>query len=154
MSVFESKGISRIDQPEKHTFGWYVRVRYKGKTRSKFFSDRKYGDKAKAFMKAKSFYKSEMKKIMGKIAGEPVNKIPESILVTKHKDNNTGIVGIQKIKRKRKTGGFYKAYRVTWLDGQKRKTRFFSIEKFGDKEAFKLARKFKKDVMLKEYRLS
>lgn len=150
MGVFTSKGISRIEQPEKFTYGWYVRVRYKGKTISKFFSDNKHGDKAKAFMKAKSYYRKQMKKIMEKIAGEPVDKIPNTILVTKHKDNNTGIVGIQKIKRKRKTGGFYRAYRVTWKEGEKVKNKFFSIEKLGDKEAFALARKFKKDVMLRD----
>ncbi len=101
-------------------------------------------------MKAKSYYRKQMKKIMEKIAGEPVDKIPNTILVTKHKDNNTGIVGIQKIKRKRKTGGFYRAYRVTWKEGEKVKNKFFSIEKLGDKEAFALARKFKKDVMLRD----
>lgn len=148
MGVFSSKGISRIEQPEKFTYGWYVRVRYKGKTKSKFFSDRKYGDRAKAFMKAKSYYKSQMKKIMEKIAGEPVDKVPNTILVTKHKSNNTGIVGIQKIKRKRKNGGYYRAYRVAWKEDGKVKTKFFSIEKFGDKEAFQKARRFKKDVLL------
>ncbi len=148
MGVFESKGISRIEQPEKFTYGWYVRVRYKGKTKSKFFSDRKHGDRAKAFMKAKSYYKQQMKIIMQKIAGEPVDKIPNVVLVTKHKDNNTGVVGVQKIKRKRKTGGFYKAYRVTWTQDGKIKTKFFSIEKYGDKEAFRLARKHKTDVLI------
>jgi hypothetical protein len=33
-------GISRIDQPEKHNHGWFVRVRLKGKTTSKFFADK------------------------------------------------------------------------------------------------------------------
>jgi uncharacterized protein (UPF0248 family) len=150
VGVFTSKGISRIDQPEKFTFGWYVRVRYKGKVKSKFFSDKKHGDKAKAFMKAKSYYKKQMKKIMEKITGEPVDKIPDTIIVTKHRNNNTGVVGIQKIKRKRKTGGFYRAYRVTWKDDGRVKTRFFSIEKFGDKDAFQMARSFKKDVMLRD----
>jgi hypothetical protein len=150
MTIFSSKGISRIDQPEKFTFGWYVRFRYQGQIKSKFFSDRKYGGRDKAFMKAKSYYKKQMKKIIKKITGEEVDKIPNTILVTKHKSNNTGIVGIQKIKRERKTGGSYQAYRVAWKDNDKVKTKFFSIEKFGDKDAFELARKFKKDIIFRE----
>jgi hypothetical protein len=150
MTIFSSKGISRIEQPEKFTFGWYVRFRYQGKIKSKFFSDRKYGGRAKAFMKAKSYYKKQMKRIIKMITGEEVDKIPNTILVTKHKSNNTGIVGIQKIKRKRKTGGFYQAYRVAWKDQDRVKTKFFSIEKYGDKDAFEKARKFKKDIIFRE----
>jgi hypothetical protein len=33
------KGISRIDCPERKTVGWYVRVRLKKVTKSKFISD-------------------------------------------------------------------------------------------------------------------
>ncbi|MFZ0389883.1 MAG: AP2 domain-containing protein [Calditrichia bacterium] len=147
-TVFSSKGISRIEQPEKFTFGWYVRVRYKGKVKSKFFSDKKHGDRAKAFMKARSFYKQQMKKVLGKIAGEPVDHVPDTVIVTQHKSNNTGIVGIQKIKRKRKTGGWYKAYRVAWKENGKVKTKFFSVEKYGEKEAFQLARNLKTERLL------
>ena len=67
MTIFTSKGISRIEQPEKFTFGWYVRYRYQGQIKSKFFSDRKHGGRDKAFMKAKSYYKKQMKKIIKKI---------------------------------------------------------------------------------------
>ena len=35
------KDIARIDQDIKRTHGWYVRVRYLGKTYSKVFSDRR-----------------------------------------------------------------------------------------------------------------
>ncbi len=149
MSIFSSKGISRIEQPEKFTFGWYVRFRYHGQVKSKFFSDKKYGGRDKAFMKAKSYYKKQMRRIFKKITGEEVKRIPNTILVTKHKSNNTGIVGIQKIKRKRKTGGYYRAYRVAWKEGDKVKTKFFSIEKYGDKEAFAMARRFKKEILFR-----
>ncbi|MEN8142257.1 MAG: hypothetical protein ABFQ82_01510 [Thermodesulfobacteriota bacterium] len=37
------KDVARIDQESKRTHGWYVRVRFKGKTHSKFFSDKKTG---------------------------------------------------------------------------------------------------------------
>ena len=41
-------GISRIDQPEKRTRGFFVRVSRRGKIHSAFFTDLKYGGKAEA----------------------------------------------------------------------------------------------------------
>ncbi|MDD5261337.1 MAG: hypothetical protein PHD76_05750 [Methylacidiphilales bacterium] len=50
------RGVSRIDQPEKHNHGFYVRLTARKKHFSKFFSDRKHGGKAKALVAAKKFY--------------------------------------------------------------------------------------------------
>lgn len=49
------KNISRIDQPSKNTFGWFVRIRRDGRQISKFFSDGKFGSKEEALKKAISF---------------------------------------------------------------------------------------------------
>lgn len=49
------KNISRIDQPSKNTFGWFVRIRRDGRQISKFFSDGKYGGKDEALKKATDF---------------------------------------------------------------------------------------------------
>jgi len=51
----EMKNISRIDQQEKNTFGWFVRIRRDGRQISKFFSDGKHGGKDEALVVAKSF---------------------------------------------------------------------------------------------------
>lgn len=48
-------GIARIDQPEKHTHGWYVRVRVKNKVVSKYFADKQFGGKTKALAQAIRF---------------------------------------------------------------------------------------------------
>ncbi|GAB4378702.1 MAG: hypothetical protein Kow0042_27390 [Calditrichia bacterium] len=147
-SIFKAKGVSRIEQPEKHNFGWYVRVRYKGEVKNKFFSDKKNGGKAKAFQLAKSWYKKEIKKIVKRIGGGAIEAgIPSGILVTVNKRNNTGVVGVQRIERKKKTTT-YRAYRVTFKEGGKHKTRFFSIDKYGDKQAFEMARRFKAEKLL------
>lgn len=37
------KDVARIDQESKRTHGWYVRVKFMGKTHTKFFFDGKYG---------------------------------------------------------------------------------------------------------------
>lgn len=147
--MWTHKGVSRIDQAEKNTYGWYVRIRYKGETKSKFFADKKYGGRDKAFYQAKNWYKKESNKILRRIGGRDFEGrgIVDGILVTVHKDNNTGIVGIQKIVRKKKTTT-YRAYRVVFKDHGKYKTKFFSIDKYGDKEAFEMARKFRAEKLL------
>ncbi|GAB4339659.1 MAG: hypothetical protein Kow0037_24880 [Calditrichia bacterium] len=149
--IFHAKGVSRIEQPEKHNFGWYARARYKGEVRSKFFSDKKYGGRAKAFQLAKSWYRKEIKEIIKKIGGESFSEvsIPKGAIVTYNKKNNTGVVGVQKITRKKKTKT-YVAYRVTYKENGKYKTKFFSVEKYGDKEAFEKARRFKAEKLVKQ----
>lgn len=49
------KNISRIDQPSKNTYGWFVRIRRDGKKISRFFSDGKYNGKDEALLSAKAF---------------------------------------------------------------------------------------------------
>lgn len=55
MMTGDMKNISRIDQPSKNTFGWFVRIRRDGKSISRFFSDGKYGGKKKALVSARTF---------------------------------------------------------------------------------------------------
>lgn len=49
------RNISRIDQPDKNTFGWFVRIRRDGNRVNKFFSDWKYGGRDQALQQARSF---------------------------------------------------------------------------------------------------
>jgi len=49
-------GVSRIDQPEKHNHGFYVRLTRNGKKFAKFFSDKKFKGKNKALVAAKAHY--------------------------------------------------------------------------------------------------
>lgn len=146
MKKSSSKGISRIESEDSHTYGWYVRVRFDGKVKSKFFSDRKNGGVAQALNKARRFYKREMQTILVKTHGAAPEKLPNRILVTKNKNNNTGIVGVQKIERQNAGGSIYEAYRVCWTEKNgKARTKFFSVAKFGDQEAFKKACEFRRE---------
>ena len=45
------RGVTRIDQPENGTAGWFVRVGWKGKTplRVAYFADKKWGGKEIAY---------------------------------------------------------------------------------------------------------
>lgn len=143
------KGISRIDSDHNHTHGWYVRIRQNGKVRSKFFSDRKYGGISKALMKARRYYRKQMQLIFQEALGSVPDKIPDRVIVTKNKHNNTGVIGVQRIERSNPGGSTYRAYRVCWTgqDGKAR-TKFFSINKYGEKKAFKMACQHRKDKLL------
>jgi len=51
----QERGISRIDQDERHTHGWYVRVQRAGRSVAKFFPDQALGGKGKALAAARKF---------------------------------------------------------------------------------------------------
>ncbi len=145
------KGISRIDSDHNHTHGWYVRVRQNGTVRSKFFSDQKHGGVAKALMKARRFYKNQMKEVVAETLGEVPEKLPNRVIVTKNRNNNTGVVGVQLVERRNPGGSLYRAYRVCWSDKSgKSHTKFFSIKKLGREEAFQLARQYRKEKLLED----
>jgi hypothetical protein len=118
------KDIARIDQESKRTHGWYVRVRFLGKTHSKFFSDKKCGGRYSSLLSAISWRdKTEAK--LGKIR---TNKHMVTV-----SNSGTGVVGVrlnEKLNR----------YEVSWVteSGKQGKTSV-SISKHGKKNAFNKA---------------
>jgi hypothetical protein len=65
MSSEESQrtpGISRIDQPEKRTHGFFVRLRRKGKMFTGFFGDKSHGGRDQALEAAQVYYQKLVKK--------------------------------------------------------------------------------------------
>ena len=114
------KDISRIDQEIKTTHGWYVRVRFKGKTLSKFFSDRKYGGRYSSLLSAISWRdKTEQK----------LGKIRTNKHIVTHTSSKSGVVGVRLNERLNR-------FDVSWvtLQGKQGKTSV-SIAKHGKKEA-------------------
>lgn len=118
------KDISRIDQESKRSHGWYVRVRYLGVIRSKFFSDRKNGGKGASLLGALSWRNETEKKL-----GKPRT---DKHIVTKTK-TPTGVVGVRLVDKLGR-------YEVTWVDkdGKPGKTSV-SLRKHGKAGAFKRA---------------
>lgn len=118
------KDIARLDQSSKHTYGWYVRVRFNGKTHSKLFSDLKHGGRAASLLAAIAWRDSTEEEI-----GKPRT---DRNIVTMSK-TNAGIVGVrlnEKLNR----------YEVSWvtLQGKQGKTTV-SILRHGKEKAFKIA---------------
>jgi hypothetical protein len=124
------KDIARIDQDIKRTHGWYVRVRYLGKTYSKFFSDRKCGGRYSSLLAALAWRdKTEIK--LGKVR---TNKHIVTI-----SNSKTGVVGVRhntKLNR----------YEVSWVTafGIQGKTSV-SINKHGKDRAFAMACNIRKE---------
>lgn len=115
------KDIARIDQESKRTHGWYVRVRYLGRTHSKFFSDGKCGGRYSSLLSVIAWRnKIEMK--IGKVR---TNR--HMVTMTR---SGTGVVGVR---LNEKLG----RYEVSWVtcQGKQGKTSV-SIKKHGKKNAF------------------
>jgi len=118
------KDVARIDQESKRTHGWYVRVRFKGKTHSKFFSDKKNGGRYSSLLAALAWRDATESKL-GK-------QRTDRHMVTVS-NTTTGIVGVR---LNEKLG----RYEVSWVnrEGRQGKTSV-SIAKHGKKKAFERA---------------
>jgi len=125
------KGISRIDQPEKHNHGWFVRVTRKGITHSAFFTDRKHGGKTKALAAAKKGLKNLRAKY------PPMSR--QEFAKVQRRRTKSGIVGVTQLTKQVK-GVDYQFWQATWSPrpGVIEK-KVFSISKYGDEKAKQLA---------------
>lgn len=122
--IEKHKDIGRIDQESKRAHGWYVRLRFQGKTYSKFFSDKKCGGRYSSLLSAISWRDSTEKRI-----GKP--RTDKHLVTTSN--SQTGVVGVRlnhKLNR----------YEVSWVTAQgKQGKTSVSINKHGKKNAFKKA---------------
>ena len=118
------KDIVRIDQEIKKTHGWYVRVRFKGKVHSKFFSDKKCGGKSSTLLSAIA-WRNKTEKKLGKVR-------TDKHLVTVS-NFGTGVVGVRLNEK-------FNRYEVSWVNdkGIQGKTSV-SINKYGNKKALQKA---------------
>lgn len=125
-------GISRIEQPEKNHFGYYVRLMWRGNQHAKFFSDKKYGGKQQAWKAAEQYF------------DELDQKMPlDSQVGRMSVRNRSGIVGVSRTKSSRH-GHCYEYWQAWWGSGNQRKSVKFSIHKYGETEAKELAIKARK----------
>ncbi len=117
-------GISRIDQPEKHNHGWFVRLTRQGERHTAFFSDRKHGGKAKALEKAKVCYSKLESKY------PPMSR--KQFAQIERRPNKSGVVGVTKLV-KLVAGRKYSFWQATWSPepGEVRK-QAFSTNRYGE----------------------
>ncbi|CAG36751.1 AP2/ERF family transcription factor [Desulfotalea psychrophila] len=118
------KGISRVAQESKNTYGWYVRITFQGRMHSKFFSDKKNGGNESALQAATAWRNQKEKEI-----GKPRT---DQMMFSKSR-GGTGVIGVL-LNEKRER------YEATWVtpEGKRGKTSV-SIKKHGKKNAFNRA---------------
>ena len=141
------KGVTRIDNEDKNTHGWYVRVCFNRKMYLKFFADTLHGGREKGFKKAVK-YRDTLEKELGKPR-------TDRIIVASTKKNRCGITGVIPVfKSERvdgdKPGGLF--FEVTWSpEPNVSKKKLFSASKLGEEEAFIKAVKFRQRCERKIY---
>lgn len=130
------KGVSRIDQPERKTHGWYVRVRFNGVQRAKFFSDEVHGGRDKSLEQAVN-YRNKAEQELGKPR-------TERLVIARNPRNRSGFTGIQRKTKIVKTEDGERVsrnvYEVTWSPEPGRLCRtWVSIDEYGEEAALRKA---------------
>ncbi|MCA9033798.1 MAG: AP2 domain-containing protein [Planctomycetaceae bacterium] len=145
MAENKNKNITRIDIETAGvgTHGYEVRVMRRGKAFHKFFNDRKFGGKRKALAAARE-YRDEL------VARLPVQS-RKALAKVKSSRNTSGIVGVrlsEEVDRRGPNELVYHYWVAQWSPRPGvRRTRRFSVEKYGDEEAFRLAMKARRAGM-------
>lgn len=121
--------------------GWQVRLQSDGGILSRFFSDARFGGKWSARNAAKA-WRDETMASLG-IQLPPRGQARRGVPRKKSRNNSSGIIGVIRIERLRKgrTGENYieAGWRAYGMINKKAWSRFYSISKYGECEAFRLA---------------
>ncbi len=132
------RNITRIEQYSKsgteHS-GWEVRIQRRGKRVEKFFADNLLHGKRGALQAAKEF-RDQMELEMRPYSVKELAKSPSV-------RNRSGVVGVRRSVQKDVRGDYeftYFFWVAQWIDGKgRRRTRSFSVDRYGEDEAFRLA---------------
>lgn len=136
-----NKGISRIDRGSTH--GWFVRGYKNGKIYSRLFSDAKLGGGDKALALART-YRDTLHAELAKIAPAPRARR----IAYRDCRNTTGVIGVCRTSKKGPNGTISEVYSVTWRpEPGVQKCTSFSIKKYGEKEAFRLAVAHRREML-------
>ena len=135
MSRFRSRsrrGIARIDQPEKHNHGFFVRLQRKGIIHSAFFADKSYGGKRRAFRAAQKHFRGLEKKY------RPMTRRAWAELL--RRKGKTGIIGVRRVIVRRRGHPRRVYWQANWSPRPHLvRRRVFSVRKFGERKARTLA---------------
>ena len=126
----DSYALARIDLPGAGTHGWQVRLQRRGVKYAKYFGDRVYGSHQNAFLAAKEWRDLLLKKIK---EGEKAR------ICTRSSRNRSGVVGVSQV-TVLTNGAEYRFWQATWSPSPgRRRCVKFSVMRYGDQVAFRLA---------------
>jgi len=130
MSLDPNYAIARIDLPDASTHGWQVRLQRRGIKYAKYFGDAVYGNQQRGLREAREWRDETLRQIA---ASE------QTRICTRSARNSSGVVGVSKVTVVT-NGASYLFWQATWSpEPGKRRCVKFSIKRYGDKEAFRLA---------------
>ncbi|HMP82420.1 MAG TPA: AP2/ERF family transcription factor [Verrucomicrobiota bacterium] len=126
-------GVARIDQPEKHNHGFFVRIQRRGRVHSAFFTDKKYGGRKKALAAAIAHHRKLRRKL-----GPRTTPDRRWLAELRRRNNSSGIVGVKRILRRGKLPGEH--WVATWSPKPRMVARkSYSVRKYGYQKAKMLA---------------
>lgn len=137
----KTPGICRIDQPSHRTHGFFVRVHFRGKTFSAFFSDLKHGGKEAALARAQKHW-VRMRKKLG-LPGVASRRWNAQVV---RRRGRSGIHGVQRIILRHVSRRMLKYWTAHFSPrpGVYRK-KMFSIRKYGEERARRMAIRARKE---------
>ena len=125
------KGITRIENYKRRADGWWVRLQSRGAKFSKFFKDSDYaGDREATLRAAQRHHRRLMRE-------NPQMSRQENAERTTAKTGD--IIGVRRVIQKR-FGHEYAVWQSRWSPRKyTRRVRTFGVDKYGEKEAKRLA---------------
>lgn len=141
-----SHGISRVDSEVSHTHAWLVTIQRRGVIYRKRFSDGVYGSRTKSFAAAQR-HRDEL------IAQHPPWSVREYSSILK-KNNRSGVVGVGRYCSVETRTLPEDKQRWVWLaawslpDGTRKRMKF-SVSKYGEEKAFKMALQARREALAK-----
>ncbi len=139
------RNIVRIDVPSKSTKGW--QINFNRSKITKFFSDSKYGSEKAALKEAQLFRDACERELQ--IQLEKTKRTTSLNKLTKR--NTSGIPGVSKFVDRRPNRGKGE-WQAQWVDQDgKHRKKTYSINKYGDSEAKRLAIEYRKRMIAEKY---
>ena len=137
-------GITRIDQPSKRNFGYYVRIRVDGRKIEKYFADKASGGREIALQNARLYRDqivAELPEPRRRAASASKRRIPQS-----------GVEGVlHGVAKDRHGRPRYEFWQACWKNDEgRRRSAKFSIEKHGEEKALQLAIEARKSATAAE----
>jgi len=126
----DNYALARIDLPGASTHGWQVRLQRRGVKYAKYFGDRLHGGPAVALKAARRWRDQLLVQI---------ESSEQARICTRSARNRSGVVGVSKVTVV-SNGSSYEFWQATWSpETGRRRCVKFSIRRYGEKEAFRLA---------------
>lgn len=126
----DNYALARIDLPGVSTHGWQVRLQRRGVKYAKFFGDRVYGGPDLSIRAARNWRDQLLQEIEAR---------EQARICTRSPRNRSGVVGVSKVSVTT-NGSSYEFWQATWSPSPgRRRCVKFSIRRYGDREAFRLA---------------